>query len=101
MALFLSILVHLPRPRLTPVGVLMGLLVLLMVSSVFYTRESLLFCEKALYGELSTLAKEGTLKAPIRFPEVCPDVRQRAETLTNKWLEVILALMVQWGPHNP
>lgn len=92
---------QLPKP--TPVGVLMGLLALLLVSSVLYTRESLLFCERALYGQAGTLAKEGTLKAPVRFPDVCPDVRQRVENNINKWLEVVLALMVQFThpPTNP
>jgi hypothetical protein len=71
---------------------------MLMISSVLYTRESLLFCEKALYGEMNTIAKEGTADKPLRFTDVCPEVRQRAETNLNKWLEVILALLVQFHP---
>jgi hypothetical protein len=86
-------------PRITPTTTLLGLLVVLMLSSVFYTRESLLFCEKALYGEMETLRKEGTVKAPVKFTEVCPEVRQRAETNLNRWLEVLLALMAT--PHLP
>jgi hypothetical protein len=85
-------------PRITPTTVLLGLLVVLMMSSVLYNRESLLFCERALYGELSTLQKEKTLQGPIKFNEVCPEIRQRVETNLNKWLEVILALLVQWHP---
>lgn len=87
---------QLPKP--TPVGVLMGLLALLLVSSVLYTRESLLFCEKALYGEMNTIAKEGTADKPVKFTDVCPEMRQRAENTMNKWLEVILALLVQFHP---
>jgi len=88
-----------PLPRITPTTVLLGLLVVLMLSSVLYTRESLLFCEKALYGEMETLRKEGTVKETIRFTDVCPEVRQRAENNLNRWLEVILALLA--SPHPP
>lgn len=88
-------------PRITPITTLLGLVAVLMLSSVFYTRESLLFCEKALYGEMETLRKEGTVKAPVKFTDVCPEVRQRAEYTLNKWLEVVLALMVQITPHPP
>ena len=85
-------------PRLTQTWLLLSLLSMLMISSVLYTRESLLFCEKALYGEMNTIAKEGTADKPLRFTDVCPEVRQRAETNLNKWLEVILALLVQFHP---
>lgn len=61
-------------------------------------RESLLFCEKALYGEMETLRKEGTVKEALKFTDVCPEVRQRQENNLNKWLEVILALLVQFHP---
>jgi hypothetical protein len=84
-------------PRIGPTGILLGLLAVLMLSSVLYNRESLLFCEKALYGELDILRKETSLKGPIKFTEVCPEMRQRQETNLAKWLEVILALLVQWG----
>jgi hypothetical protein len=90
-----------PLPRITTTTALLGLLGVLMLASVLYTKESLLFCEKALYGELSTLQKETNLKAPVKFTDVCPEVRQRAETNLNKWLEVLLALMVQWHPPPP
>lgn len=88
-------------PRLSQTNVLLALLALLLVSSVLYTRESLLFCEKALYGEMNTIAKEGTADKPVKFTDVCPEMRQRAENTMNKWLEVILALLVQWVPHPP
>jgi hypothetical protein len=45
--------------------------------------------------------QEKTLQGPIKFNEVCPEVRQRVETNTNKWLEVILAMLVQFAPHPP
>jgi len=80
---------------------LLGLLGLLLVSSVSYTRESLLFCEKALYGEMNTIAKEGTADKAIKFTDVCPEVRQKAENQLNRWLEVILALLVNLTPHPP
>lgn len=88
-------------PRITAKSALIGLLGLLLLSSVLYTRESLLFCERALYGEMNTIAKEGKADKPLRFNEVCPEVRQRAETSMNKWLEVILALLVQLNPSDP
>ena len=88
-----------PLPRITPTTVLLGLLVVLMLGSVAYNRESLLFCEKALYGEMETLRKEGTVKEAIKFTDVCPEVRQRAENNLNRWLEVILALLA--NPHPP
>lgn len=87
-------------PRITPTTTLLGLLVMLMLSSVLYNRESLLFCERALYGEMEALRKETNLKAPVKFNEVCPEIRQRVETNNQKWLEVILALLVQWS-HPP
>lgn len=80
---------------------LLSLLGMLLVSSVLYTRESLLFCERALYGEMNTIAKEATANKPIKFTDVCPEMRQRAETSMNKWLEVILALLVQFHPPAP
>lgn len=86
-------------PRITPTTTLLGLLVGLMVSSVIYTHESLRFCERALFGEVETMRKEGTVKAPVKFTEVCPEVRQRAENNLNRWLEVILALLA--SPHQP
>jgi len=70
-----------------------------MTSSVIFNHESLTFCEKALFGEVTTLQKETTLKTPVKFTDVCPDLRLRVETGLNKWLEVILALMVQF--HRP
>lgn len=88
-------------PRITTKSALIGLLGLLLLSSVLYTRESLLFCERALYGEMNTIAKEGKADKPVRFNEVYPEVRQRAETSMNKWLEVILALLVQLNPSDP
>jgi len=86
-------------PSIMPSAVLLGLLVVLMASSVLYNRESLLFCEKALYGEMETLRKEGTVKEAIKFTDVCPEVRQRAESNLNRWLEVILALLA--SPQSP
>jgi hypothetical protein len=88
-------------PRITPTTIMLGLLVILMLSSVLYNRESLLFCERALYGETEVLRKETNLKAPVKFNEVCPELRQKVEANTNKWLEVLLALMVQFAPHPP
>jgi len=85
-------------PRISTHTVLLGLLGLVMVSSALYNRESLLFCEKALYGEVETLKKETTLKVPIKFTDVCPEVRQRVETNTNKLLELLLALLVNPSP---
>lgn len=85
-------------PRLNPSGFLLGLLAMLMVSSVLYTRESLLFCERALFGEVNTIAKEGVGDKPIKFTEVCPEMRQRAESSMGKWAEVLLALLVQFHP---
>jgi hypothetical protein len=88
-------------PRITPTTTLLGLLAVLMVSSVLYNRESLLFCERALYEESKMLEREAVVKAPLKFTEVCPEVRQRAETNLQKWLEVLLALMVQFHPPAP
>ena len=77
-------------------------IVALMIASIFYTRESLLFCEKALYGEFKALTgKSNAVQRPISFTEVCPEMRQRAETTLNKWVEVILALLVQIHPPPP
>ena len=84
-----------------PTALLLGLLVLLMGSGIFYTRESLLFCEKALLSEMQTIAKEDTANKPIRFNEVCPEMRARAEGLNNKFLEVLLALLVQFNHPRP
>lgn len=78
--------------------VLLALLVMLMVSNVLYTRESLLFCERALYGEVEAAARNGKTQLPLRFTDICPEHRQRTETAMNKWLEVILALLVQIHP---
>jgi hypothetical protein len=80
---------------------LLSLLGVLLLASVDNTRESLHFCEKALYGQAKMLEKDQVMKAPIKFSEVCPEVRARAETTLNKWLEVILALLVQWHPPPP
>jgi len=92
---------QLPRPpRITAVGGLLVLTGIIMVSSVLHTRESLLFCERALFGEMETIAKEGKADKPIRFNEVCPDVRARAETATNRLLDITLALMVQFTGHG-
>jgi hypothetical protein len=88
-----------PLPRITPTTVLLGLLVVLMLGSVFYNRESLVFCERALLNEMETLRKETTIKDAIKFTDVCPEVRQRAENNLNRWLEVILALLA--NPHPP
>jgi len=87
-------------PRISTHTVLLGLLGLVMVSSALYNRESLLFCEKALYGEVETLKKETTLKVPIKFTDVCPEVRQRVENNTNKLLELLLALLVNPSPRQ-
>jgi len=88
-------------PGISQTNVLLGLLAVLLIGSVLNNRESLLFCEKALYGEMETLRKEGTVKAPVKFTDVCPEVRQRVETNNQKWLEVILAMLVQFAPHPP
>ena len=86
-------------PGISQTNVLLGLLAVLLIGSVLNNRESLLFCEKALYGEMETLRKEGTVKAPVKFTDVCPEVRQRQENNLNRWLEVILALLA--NPHPP
>jgi hypothetical protein len=86
-------------PRITVTTALLGMLGVLLVASVLYNRESLLFCEKALYGEMETLRKEGTVKGAVKFTDVCPEVRQRQENNLNRWLEVILALLA--NPHPP
>ena len=88
-------------PRITPVTGLLILLGFLMISTMLYSRESLLFCERALFGEMNTIAKEGTADKPIKFTEVCPEIRARHENSVNKWLEVILALMVQFTAGSP
>jgi hypothetical protein len=85
-------------PGISQTNVLLGLLAVLLIGSVLNNRESLLFCEKALYGEMETLRKEGTVKEALKFTDVCPEVRQRQENNLNKWLEVILALLVQFHP---
>jgi hypothetical protein len=86
-------------PGISQTNVLLGLLAVLLIGSVLNNRESLLFCEKALYGEMETLRKEGTVKAPVKFTDVCPEVRQRQENNLNRWLQVILALLA--NPHPP
>ena len=73
---------------------------IIMVSSVMHTRESLLFCERALFSEMNTIAKEGTADKPLKFSDVCPDVRARAEAATNRLLDITLALMVQFTGHG-
>jgi hypothetical protein len=93
--------VKLPAPpRITPVGGLLLLTGIIMVSSVMHTRESLLFCERALFSEMNTIAKEGTADKPLKFSDVCPDVRARAEAATNRLLDITLALMVQFTGHG-
>jgi hypothetical protein len=79
-------------------GVLLGLLGALLVASILNTRESLLFCERALYGEMELLRRETNVKGPIKFSDICPEVRQRAENNLNRWLDVILALMIPLHP---
>lgn len=86
-------------PRITTNTALLSMLAVLLLGSVFYNRESLLFCEKALYGEMETLRKETTVKEAVKFTDVCPEVRQRQENNLNRWLEVILALLA--NPHPP
>jgi len=88
-------------PRLTPQFFLFGLLGALLSGSLWSTRESLVFCEKALYGEVNTLAKGKAIDKAVSFTEVCPELRARNEATLNKWLEVILALMVQYHPPPP
>jgi leucyl-tRNA synthetase len=78
----------------------MALLALLMLSTVLYNRESLLFCERALSSETEALRKDTALKGPVKFNDVCPEIRQRVETSVNKMLEIILALLVPIVPHN-
>lgn len=77
--------------------ILLALLGILLLNSVWANRESLVFCEKALYGEINALQKGNKMNKAIAFNEICPDLRSRAETNLNKWLEVILALMVQFN----
>jgi hypothetical protein len=81
--------------------VLLGLLGVLLLNSIWASRESLVFCEKALYGEVKALQGGGKMNKAVAFTEVCPDLRARAETNLNKWLEVILALMVQFNHPSP
>jgi len=90
-------------PGISQTNVLLGLLAVLLIGSVLNNRESLLFCEKALYGEMETLRKEGTVKEAVKFTDVCPEVRQRQENNLNRWLEVILALLAnpRHPPSNP
>lgn len=88
-------------PRFNPTWVVLSLLSFLLIGHISYTRESLLFCERALYTELETLAKESIEDKPLKFTEVCPEVRQRAETAMNRWLDVVLALLVQFHPPMP
>jgi hypothetical protein len=77
--------------------ILLGLLGVLLLNSVWANREALVFCEKALYGEVKALSDKDKMNKTISFTEVCPDLRARAENNLNKWLEVILALMVQFN----
>jgi predicted HicB family RNase H-like nuclease len=92
----------LPRsPRVTAVGGLITLLGLLLIASILNTRESLVFCERALYEESKMLERETNLKAPVKFSDICPEVRARAENSLNKWLEVILAMLIQFHPPQP
>jgi hypothetical protein len=86
-------------PRFTIPGLLLALLGVLMLSSVALNHQSLSFCERALFGEVATLQKETNLKAPVKFTDVCPELRARTEASLNKWLEILLALMVQF--HHP
>jgi hypothetical protein len=74
---------------------------ILLLSSVLDSRESLLFCERALYSEIESLKKETTLKDAVKFTDICPEVRQRTSANLNKWLDILLALMVQFGAHSP
>jgi hypothetical protein len=86
-------------PSINQATFLMVLLGVLLLSSVWSNRESLLFCEQTLFGETKMLEREKTVSKPISFSEVCPDLRARSEANLNKWLEVLLALMVQF--HHP
>jgi hypothetical protein len=88
-------------PRITPTTTLLGLLVMLMLSSILYNRESLLFCERALVTETEMLREETDLKGPVKFNEVCPEIRQRVEANTNRLLDILLALAVQFNPPHP
>lgn len=74
---------------------------LLLLGSLLSNRESLLFCEKALFGEMETLRKEKAVAGAIKFTDICPEVRQRQENNLNRWLELVLALMVQLHPPRP
>ena len=90
-------------PRLPRFGLawpLLGLLAFLMLSSILYSRESLLFCERTLYNEIMDKRSASKTEDPIKFTEVCPEVRERHENATNKWLDVLLALMVQFAHLN-
>jgi hypothetical protein len=89
-------------PQITPTSTLLTLLVVLMLSSVLYNRESLLFCERELANEVAVLERETNLKGPIKFTEVCPEARQRVEANINRWLDVILAMLIPLRPpHSP
>jgi len=88
-------------PRITPTAVLMGMLMVVMVSSVAYNRESLLFCERALVSETDIIRKETEMKGPVKFNDVCPEIRQRVEANTNRLLDILLALAVQFNPPHP
>jgi hypothetical protein len=90
-----------PLPRITTTTALLGMLVVLLLGSVITNFHSLKFCEQALYGEMETLRKEGTVKEAVKFTDVCPEVRQKVEANTNKLLEIILALLVPVAPHPP
>jgi hypothetical protein len=85
-------------PKLSPMNILFGMVGLLLAGSLLSNREALLFCEKALFGEMETLRKEKTVTGALKFTDVCPELRQRQENNLNKWLEIILALMVQIHP---
>jgi hypothetical protein len=82
-------------------AIVMGLLGVLLASSVIYTHEALRFCERAVFDEMGTIAREGTADKPLSFRDVCPEARQRAENQLNRWLEVLLALLVQLPGRGP
>ena len=85
-------------PQLTPRMFLFGLLGILVLGSIWTNTESLLFCQRFLSGEVRVLSGQGEMKKPVAFTDVCPEVRARAEANLNKWLEVLLALLVQTHP---
>lgn len=88
-------------PRLSFQTLLLLPLSVLLISSVFDSREALLFCERALNGEIEALKNETALKGAVKFRDVCPEARQRTSANLNKWLDILVALMVQFAPHPP